>query len=443
MLGDINPQCQIPEVQALVSKFNLYGNLIAGILSALTSPAFGSLSDRYGRTRVMAFSMTGMLLSELIFIVAATYPEKVPFQWILLGYGFEGICGSFTTVMALTFAYVTDCTAPAKRNVIFGYFHGALFGGIGLGPIIAGYIVKVSGKTIIIFYFSLACHSVYFLALLTIIPESLSMNRQLAARETKARKDIDTYAEQSWFNRMKHNARKWNFLAPLSTLFPRGKGSSSLIRRNLVLLAALDTTIFGVAMGSISVVVLYSEYMFHWATFESSVFVSSVNCSRVFVLLAVLPAISRIFRGPKSIANLQNTGFDMIDLSVIRIAILFDLVGFIGYSLVRTGPLFILSGCIASLGGIGSPTLQAAITKHVPDDRIGQVLGAMGLLHALARVVAPTIFNLIYSLTVAKCPQTVFLCLSSAFLLALVISWFIRPNGKTLPKTRSGVPSAV
>lgn len=53
----------------------------------------------------------------------------------------------------------------------------------------------------------------------------------------------------------------------------------------------------------------------------------------------------------------------------------------------------------------------------------------MGLLHALARVVAPTIFNLIYSLTVATMPQTVFISLSAVFGAAFALSFFIRPHG--------------
>ncbi|KAK3064097.1 hypothetical protein LTR53_018626, partial [Teratosphaeriaceae sp. CCFEE 6253] len=51
-----------------------------------------------------------------------------------------------------------------------------------------------------------------------------------------------------------------------------------------------------------------------------------------------------------------------------------------------------------------------------------------GLLHALARVVAPTVFNAIYSATVGKFTQTVFVCLTATFGLAFVISWFIRPH---------------
>lgn len=110
MFGVDNPQCQTPEVQSLVSQFTLYGNLIAGLLSAVTSPKLGSLSDRYGRTRLIFITTGGTLVGEVIFILAATYPDTISVQWLLLGFFLEGLSGSFTASMALIGAYNSDCT---------------------------------------------------------------------------------------------------------------------------------------------------------------------------------------------------------------------------------------------------------------------------------------------------------------------------------------------
>lgn len=127
---------------------------------------------------------------------------------------------------------------------------------------------------------------------------------------------------------------------------------------------------------------------------------------------------------------MRSSGSDLFDLSIIRAAIFFDMAGFLGYALVRKGELFALSGAIAAIGGIGSPTLGAALTKHVPQDQVGQLLGATGLLHAVARVMGPTIFNGIYSATVGAYRQTVFVCLAATFGTAFLCSWFIRPHGE-------------
>lgn len=426
IFGMDNPQCRIPEVQSRVAQFTLYGNLIAGLLSAVTSPRLGALSDRYGRTKILGLTSMGSVMGEVIMIIAANYPEKFPVNWILMGYAFEGLCGSFICAMAISNAYATDCTPPAKRNIAFGYLHSALFTGIALGPIIAGFIVKATGSTLSIFYISLGVHVCFAAVVFFAVPESLSKARQHASREKHREEKALVGPSSDWIDQL----RAINLFEPLKILYPRGGGSSPALRRNLIFLAAIDTILFGVAMGSMTVVIIYTNYQFGWGTFESSMFLSIVNTCRVLCLIVVLPLVTRYVRGKANTVKQRSSGSDNFDLAVIRVAVFFDTLGYLGYSLVRTGPLMILSGSIASIGGIGSPTLQSALTKHVPADRTGQLLGASGLLHALARVIAPTIFNAIYSATVGKFTQTVFVCLTCTFFTAFVLSWFVRPHGK-------------
>ncbi|GAB7348721.1 hypothetical protein MBLNU459_g7458t1 [Dothideomycetes sp. NU459] len=419
-----NPQCRIPEVQSRVAQFTLYGNLIAGLLSAVTSPKLGALSDRYGRTIMMSITSTGTIAGEIILIVAAKNPETFPVKWLLVGFALDGLCGSFIAAMAISNAYAADCTTPARRNIAFGYLHGCLFTGIAIGPILAGLIVKSTGSALSIFYVSLGVHACFVLFIFFVVPESLSKRRQQAARE---KHNLDKANQGSSSDFIDH-LRAINLLEPLKILWPRGPGSSPALRRNLVMLAAVDTILFGVAMGSVTVVLIYTNYQFGWGVFEQGVFLSIVNTCRVFCLIVLLPAVTLYVRGKTGAAKQRASGSDTFDLSVVRVAVFFDTLGYLGYTLARTGPLLILSGAIASIGGIGSPTLQSALTKHVPAEKTGQLLGASGLLHALARVVAPTIFNLIYSATVGKFTQTVFVCLTSTFFIAFILSWFVKPH---------------
>ncbi|KAI5249292.1 MFS transporter [Aureobasidium subglaciale] len=418
-----NPQCRSPEVQARVAQFTLYGNLIAGLLSAITSPKLGALSDRFGRTKILALTSMGIIAGDALIIMAATKPETFPVNWILVGYALDGLSGSFIAAMAIANAYATDCTPPARRNISFGYLHGCLFTGIALGPILGGLIVKATGKILSIFYASLAVHAAFILFIAFCVPESLSKRRQEAAQD-KHQEHKAQRGSSDWIDRV----RAVNILEPLKILWPTGEGSSPALRRNLVLLAAVDTILFGVAMGSMTIIVIYARYQFNWESFESSIFLSIVNTCRVLCLIVVLPLVTRYVRGKASETKQRSSGSDSFDLVVVRVAVFFDTLGYLGYTLARTGPLMILSGSIASIGGIGSPTLQSALTKHVPHEKTGQLLGASGLLHALARVIAPTIFNAIYSVTVGKFTQTVFVCLTVTFGLAFVLSFFIRPH---------------
>jgi len=428
-------QCQDPEVSSRASLFILYANLCSGILSALTSPKIGALSDRYGRKLLLVVTTAGVLVGEVLTILAAKYPNVVDVNWILVGYAVDGLCGSFVVGMALAHSYAADCTPPQKRNVAFGYFHACLFTGIAIGPVLAGYIIESRQKVVskneavlLVFYIALACHCIFILFLLVVIPESLSKPRQEAARARYHREQEIFGPHYDWINRIRY----MNFFAPLKILWPTGPGSSSAVRWNLALLAATDTIMFGVAMGTLGVVVVYIRLQFSWQDWESSKFVSIVNSCRVIALVVLLPLITRVVRGKEGTKKQQNSGSDVFDLSIIRIAILFDMMGYLGYTLARDGNLFIMSGAFASIGGMGSPTLGAALTKHVPPDRVGQLMGATGLLHAIARVIGPTIFNGIYSATVKNFRQAVFMCLTAMFAVAFLCSWFVRPHGEFL-----------
>ena len=216
---------------------------------------------------------------------------------------------------------------------------------------------------------------------------------------------------------------------PLKNLYPTGPGSSRALRRNLVILASIDTTVFGIAMGATTVVLIYVRYEFHWAADDQQLFLAVVNITRVLCLLLVLPLLTRLVRGPSKEHNDKpqpSHGCDKLDLTLIRLGIFFDTLGYFGYLFSRMPMMFLVSGCFAAIGGIASPTLQSSLTKHVPHDRVGQILGASGLLHALARVVAPTIFNALFSVTVGKFSQAVFVLLAAFFALAFLASWALR-----------------
>jgi MFS family permease len=430
--GQQPDRCQNDAVSSRSSLFLLYGSLCSGILSAITSPKLGALSDRYGRKKFMILNTLGALCGEVLTILAAKYPNVVHVNWILVGYCIEGVSGSFIVGMAVAHSYASDCTSPQKRSVAFSYFHACLFSGIAIGPALAGYIIEARQKyvghtdaVLLIFYLALGAHLTFIAFLLFLVPESLSQPRQEVARQQHKEELEKLGPAADWINQLRH----LNLFKPLEILWPTGPGSSPALRWNLILLAATDTIMFGVAMGAMGVVLVYTRRQFAWHELETGQFVTIVNSSRVIALLVVLPLLTRVFRGKNGHKTMRNSGSDRFDLYIIRAAIFFDMMGYLGFALARQGELFTLSGSLAAIGGIGSPTLGAALTKHVPQDKIGQLLGATGLLHAMAKVVGPTIFNGIYSATVGTFRQTVFVTLCATFGIAFLCSWLVRPHG--------------
>lgn len=461
ILGGDNPQCTIPEVQQDVATFTLVLNVLVGILSAFSAPKLGSLSDRYGRKKMLALASAGGVVAEIVTILAARFPEVIHYRWLLLGAVFDGLAGSFTAGSVLSHSYTSDCTPPSRRGVAIGYLHSCLFSGLAFGPLIAAYFVKWTGSLLSVFYVTLGCHIFFILCVLFVIPESVSKRRQILARE-KHREDTEKRDQETrewasaylssaqgasnWFwslfatpkyANLLASVRSANPLEPLKVLSPKGP-ENARVRRNLILLAATDMVILGAAMSSGQVTLLYSEYIFGWGNFETSRFISLISLVRVVVLIAVFPVINYIFRirpaqrrrRESGAITESNAGADDLDVWILRFAILSDVLGMAGYIFARTEALFVLCGVITAFGGLGSATIQSMVSKHVPAERVGSLLGAIGLLHALSRIVAPVIFNGLYAATVKTFPQAVFVAITVMFAVILVCSTMVRPHGK-------------
>lgn len=455
--GGDNRQCFIPEVQKSVAKFSLVLNVLTGTLSSLTAPKLGSLSDRYGRKRILIICSFGGIASEIITILAARYPETVHYRWMILGSFFDGLTGSFTAGSVLSHAYTSDCTPPSKRGVAIGYLHSCLFAGLAFGPLLAGYFVEWTGSLLSIFYVLLGCHIFFVLFVGLVTPESLSREQQLLARQKHALELEALGSATRWAGPVAsriplgrhvwgelHSIRKANPLAPLEILFPTAPGTR-LLRRNFLIMAFVDMVTLGAAVSAGTVIVMYVEYMFEWGNLESSRFISMISMVRVVVLVGVLPMINYLFRARPAAARRRrradspaataaaatekNAGADELDIWILRAALLSDVVGVTGYVFARSGALFVVCGVATAIGGLASATVQSALSKHVPPERVGQLLGAIGMVHSLARIASPIVFNQLYAATIESFPQAFFILLASLFALALAASFLLEPHG--------------
>ena len=450
--GGNNPQCRIPEVQANVATFSMIVSVIVGTLSAFTAPRLGALSDRLGRKPIMVISSCGGLLGEVIFILASNYPDLIHYKWLIASSFVDGLSGSFTAGSIMSHSYTSDCTPPSKRAVSIGYMHACLFTGMAFGPLLAGYFVEWTGSLLSIFYVTLGCHIVFIFYILFLLPESVSKRRREAAwakhaklQAQRAREDgYDGSPNRSgglpWLKKAIRTVRESSPLAPLKILAPPGSRSSR-VRRNLIVLAAIDTILLSSAMSSGSVTQLYTVLVFHWGNLETSKYVSLLSAVRVVILMGIFPVINYVFRtrvarrqrresGIEPVE--QNAGADGVDVWLIRTAIVSDIIGAVGYVVVRDPRLFVLSGVITAFGGLGSATIQSSLTKHVPADRVGELLGATGLLHAIGRIVAQVLFNGVYAATVYTFPQAAFVVVAAAFGIVQVLTFFVRPHGKSI-----------
>ncbi|KAK9471144.1 major facilitator superfamily domain-containing protein [Dipodascopsis tothii] len=425
LLAEVDRSCQTAEVHNATSKVQLVVQLLSALMAAIVCPKLGLLSDRIGRTAVLAIGSSGTMLSQVLALVAAKSARAGAYRLLYPAAVVEGLTGSHTVQMAMVMSYASDCTAPENRASVFGVLHGAMFLGIAVGPALGGLVVRFTGDLINMYYCSITMQVLSIVAMFTIVPESLSAQRQLNAREVhRLSRQFDPHTPRRSLSGRVYSAL--NIVEPLRVLWPND-GTKLSVKKNILLLSLMDVTFVCTAMGAMLVIMLYSELRFGWTSVETGFFLSVLGSSRVVILLGILPLAVRFlkWRYPQlAVAS----GATYIDVILIRFALVAEFFGYCLFGMATTGSQFTAGGALSAFGGIAGPMMQSTLTKHVSRDSIGALLGATGLLQSLARIVAPTIFNLVYAVTVGWRPNTVMYVAAGVYVTLFVFSFRINSD---------------
>ncbi len=344
----------IPVLPALVTQFeggsvaegSTYYGLLIGIFAAMqfiASPVLGSLSDRFGRRKVILIALAGTAIDYVIMGLATNI------WWLFAA---RVISGATAGALATCNAYIADVTPPEKRAQGFGLV-GAAFGlGFAIGPAIGGVLGNINLR--LPFFVAAGCVGANWLYGAFVLPESLPPE--------------------------KRRPFSWARANPVGSLMAlrRFRGVFDLALMHFIFM-------FGNTMLQ-SIWVLYTGYRYHWSTRD------------VGLSLTVIGIMAVVVQGGMVRRIIARTG----ERRGLVIGLLITATVMAGYGTATRGWMIYALVFLGAWGGIAGPSAQALITKHVPANEQGAVQGSLSGLTSLAAIFAPLIAAWSFSRCIAE-----------------------------------------
>jgi DHA1 family tetracycline resistance protein-like MFS transporter len=347
--------------------YGLFGTAWA-LMQFVFSPVLGSLSDRFGRRRVILLSNFGLGLDYLLMALAPSL------SWLFVGRVISGITSSsFSTAGA----YIADVTPPEQRAARFGML-GAAFGvGFIIGPTVGGLLgsVHLRAPFWAAAVLSLANAAYGFF----ILPESLPPDRR---------------APFHW--------RRANPIGSLLMLrsHPRLPGLAFASFLSSLALSVMP-----------AVFVLFANYRYQW------------NERTVGLVLGLVGVSTMIVQGGLIGRLVAALG----ERRALALGFLCGAAGMAIYGLVPTGALFFLGIPLTAVYGLTNPTLRSLMTRYVGPTEQGQLQGANASVIGFANLIAPILFTQVFAAAVGpfralNLPGAPFLVASLSMIAALLVS---------------------
>lgn len=293
-------------------------------------PVIGSLSDRFGRRRVLLASL-GCFAVDYALMAAAP-----SLGWLFAGRAIAGIAGA---TYGPANAVIADVTPAEKRGAAFGLLGAAFGGGFILGPAIGGLLADQGARAP--FFAAAGLAFVNMMLILAFMPETLPPERRRAF---------------DW--------KRANAVGAFAPLF-QSAGASALLAGALVWQVA------------------HMVYPSTWAFFAAIALgwdAEAVGWSLAASGLAMMFAQIVLIRPAIRYLGEERT---------VLIGLASGAIVFAGYVFARAGWQIYALIAVGALTGLVFPSINALLSSRVDPSNQGALQGGMASLASIAAIVGP------------------------------------------------------
>lgn len=317
---------------------------IKGLLSFLSAPLIGALSDLWGR-------------KFFLFITVFFTCLPIPFMKINTWWYFAliSMSGVFAVTFSIVFAYVADVTDESERSSAYGLVSATFAASLVTSPALGAYLGKVHSDDLVVgLATAIAVLDVFFI--LVAVPESLPEKLRLSS---------------SWSAHI-----SWEQADPFSALWKVGKDRNVLLISVSVLLSYLPEA------GQYSCFFVYLRLVMEFSAEMVATFIAVVGILSVVAQTALLSLLM------KKLSNKH----------VIMVGLTFEMLQLMWYGFGSKIWMMWAAGLLASVSSITYPAISAYVSTHTDADKQGVVQGIITGMRGLCSGLGPAVFGFIFYL---------------------------------------------
>uniref|UniRef100_A0A7N8X770 Hippocampus abundant transcript 1 protein-like n=1 Tax=Mastacembelus armatus TaxID=205130 RepID=A0A7N8X770_9TELE len=316
---------------------------VKGLLSFMSAPLIGALSDVWGRRSFLLVT---------VFFTCAPIPLMRLSPWWY--FAMISMSGAFSVTFSVIFAYVADVTEERERSTAYGLVSATFAASLVTSPAIGAYLSAWYGDNLVVLVATLiALADICFILLA--VPESLPDKMRL----------------NTWGAPI-----SWEQADPFASLRKVGQDSTVLLICITVFLSYLPEA------GQYSSFFLYLRQVVHFSSTTIAVFIGAVGILSIVAQTLFLALLMRTLGNKNTV--LLGLGFQILQLA--------------WYGFGSEPWMMWAAGAVAAMSSITFPAVSALVSQSADPDKQGVVQGMITGIRGLCNGLGPALYGFIFFL---------------------------------------------
>ncbi|XP_034047323.1 hippocampus abundant transcript 1 protein isoform X2 [Thalassophryne amazonica] len=316
---------------------------VKGLLSFMSAPLIGALSDVWGRR---------LFLLVTVFFTCAPIPLMRLSPWWY--FAMISMSGAFSVTFSVIFAYVADVTEVRERSTAYGLVSATFAASLVTSPAIGAYLSAWYGDSLVVLLATLiAVADIGFILLA--VPESLPDKMRLNTCGAPI---------------------SWEQADPFASLRKVGQDSTVLLICITVFLSYLPEA------GQYSSFFLYLRQVINFSSKTIAVFIGVVGILSIVAQTLFLTLLMRTLGNKNTV--LLGLGFQILQLA--------------WYGFGSEPWMMWAAGAIAAMSSITFPAVSALVSQSADPDKQGVVQGMITGIRGLCNGLGPALYGFVFFL---------------------------------------------